>query len=398
MLLNKIKLFAGVALLTCLCSCAQVYKCTVENGEIYPGVAEHTFNNGIIEVKVASGVSGIVNGFEYLPEKFQLFEKMIYKVKRYDLLPEKISVKVTGGRELVWGVKKFVNVKMNVDNINVTDEAAVIDLSADFFQGENLYAQKRVAVQAGKAAVDVEFTITNKGRKTQNMSLWKHLTAQLTPGAMDVVLLPAAGGVKRVGKRAVLPMVDDVIYHDTNIVHKQFYTKPFLPWMGRAASGDVNDKGVLVMYAPQMLEQGALFYTWKAGVSPLHTTEMIFVPEDIASGASKKYSIRYLYFSKLRYLRNICGDYGFDLADGALVVESVSAQAARNFSLWKKSGKDLKKVGNYVLPELESGGVHKIKLPDPACAGEKSSLVIRWENGSETILPAAEMSGKTAEK
>ncbi len=371
-----------------LAGCAATYECTMSKGELAPGVPEYSLNNGLLNIKVVSGVSGIVNGMKYLPGKLELFEPMTYNEKTHDLLPSQIHVTVTGGRELVWGVKNFVNTPMKVDKVCTTAEKSSISMSTRFFQGENIEARKQVELAAGTLAVDVKFTLINRGRKPQQMSLWKHLTAQLTPGQRDIIIVPARGGVDRVAGRAVLAMEHDALYHDFEPEHQALFIAPLAPWMARCASDGVN-RGTLAASCDEMSEPNARFYTWKHPVRTLHTAEMILPPQEFAPGQSKTYHIRYFYFPHLKSLRALAGSTGFDIEPGALVIENAVPAAGAECEIY--CGNIL--LGTYRIPALPAGKPYRIKL-DEKYTGKNISLDIVMPNGKKINLPKIKESAK----
>ena len=374
------KLTSAAVVLWLFAGCAS-FECSMRQGELAPGVPEYTFNNGLLKIKVVSGVSGIVNGMEYLPGGLELFEPMKYSEKVHDLLPSQIHVTVTGGRELVWGVKSFINTPMNVQQAYATAEKSSICMSTRFFQGENIEARKTVEMRAGTLAVDVTFVITNRGRKPQQMSLWKHLTAQLTPSQRDTIIIPARGGVDRVAGRAVMPVEQDLLYHDFDPGIKAAFVAPLAPWMARCASDGVN-RGTLVMYCNEMVEKNARFYSWKHSVQKLHTAEMILPPRELAPGQSQEYKIRYFYFPHLRALRALDDGTGFDIEPGALVVENAVPRGEQQIDIYCGGGK----VGNCRIPALAAGRAYRIKLDKKYTAGNVS-LDIITKDGKKINLP-----------
>lgn len=380
------QLFSAAVLL--LAGCAASYECSMSKGELAPGVPEYTFNNGLLEIKVVSGVSGIVNSMEYLPGKLHLFEPMKYSEKTHDLLPSQVHVTVTGGRELIWGLKNFINTPMKLLDLSTTPEKNRISMSSRFFQGENIEAHKTVELAAGTLAVDVTFTITNRGRKPQQMSLWKHLSAQLTPEQRDLIILPARGGVDRVAGRAVLPMESDVVYHDFEPEHQSFFIAPLAPWVARSSSDGVN-RGTLVMTSPGMSDPQARFYTWKHSVKILHTAEMILPPQELAPGGSKKYEVRYFYFPHLKALRALDDATGFDIVPGALVIEHAVPKAAQEYKIYCRGTL----IGTYTVPALPAGKAYKIKL-DKKYTGKDVSLDIVTQNNKKINLPKIKESAK----
>ena len=384
-MLKKLAFAAFAAML--FTGCAS-FECSMRQGELAPGVPEYTFNNGLLEIKVVSGVSGIVNSMEYLPGKLKLFEPMKYHEKVHDLLPSQIHVTVTGGRELVWGVKSFINTPMDVQHAYATKEKSSIRMKTRFFQGENIEACKTVEMSAGTLAVDVTFALTNRGRKPQQMSLWKHLTAQLTPSQRDTIIIPARGGVDRVAGKAVMPVERDLLYHDFDPEHKAAFVAPLAPWMARCASDGVN-RGTLVMYCSEMVEKNARFYSWKHSVQKLHTAEMILPPRELAPGQSKEYKIRYYYFPHLRALRALDDATGFDIEPGALVVENAIPRGEQQFGIYCGG----EPVGNYRIPALAPGRAYRIEL-DEKYTGRNISLDIITKDGKKINLPIIKESVK----
>lgn len=381
------KLFAAGLCLLALTACTS-YECTMKQGRFAANVQEYTFNNGILEIKVVPGVSGIINGFEYLPEERKLFEPMKYEVKTHDLLPDAVTTSVTGGRELVWGVKNFGNAEMTVHHAHCDPEKAFIRMSTRYFQGENIEAFKEIHLQAGTLMVDVVFTIVNRDRKAKPMSLWKHLTAQITPGQRDIILIPSRGGVDRTAGRAVLPMDKDVIYHDFSMEHQTVFTAPLAPWMGRCSSDGVN-RGTLVMNCDEMLLPNALFYSWKAPARPLHTAEMILPKCELKNKESKTYRIRYFFFPHLQAIRALSGVTGIDIIPGAVVLESAAPAEARSLTLF--CGKEI--IGTYQIPAMKPGKPYQIKI-DAKYTGKSIALTGQWNNGEKFNLPEIKESVK----
>jgi len=379
------KLFFAALCAAALTGCASAPAvCTMSEGEIAPGVPEYTLNNGMIEIKVLAGVSGIVDHFRYLPEQRDLFEKMVYQVKTHDLLPTEVHAKVTGGRELIWGIKSFVNVPMEVKNVSATPEKAEITMFSRYFQGENIEAVKTVAVHSGTLAVDITVSFTNRDRKPRPTSLWKHLTAQFTPNAKDIILVPARSGVARVGRRAVMEVAENVIYHDYDSAHQSTFVAPFAPWIGRCSSDGVN-RGTLVMRADEMMGDGAFHFTWKAPAKPLHTAEMILPPLELAPGKTHTYTIRYFFFPHLRAVRALAGNFGINAAPGFLELESVSKTAPAKLTVARMDGKNTVTLGNFTVPALQAGELYQIKL-DKNIDVDNTAFVIDL-NGEKIILP-----------
>jgi len=379
------KLFFAALCAAVLTGCASAPAvCTMSEGEIAPGVPEYTLNNGMIEIKVLAGVSGIVDHFCYLPEQRNLFEKMVYQVKTHDLLPSEVHAKVTGGRELIWGIRNFVNVPMEVKSVSATPEKAAITMSSRFFQGENIEAEKTVVIESGSLAVDITVSFTNRDRKPRPTSLWKHLTAQFTPNAKDIILVPAKSGVARVGNRAVMEVEENVIYHDYDSAHQSTFIAPFAPWIGRCSSDGIN-RGTLVMYAGEMMGDGAFHFTWKAPVKPLHTAEMILPPLELAPGKTHKYTIRYCYFPHLSAVRAVDGDYGINLVPGKLELESVQTTAPAALTVYRQDGSNRVLLGKFTVPALKPGKLFQIKL-DKSIDVDNTEFVIDL-NGKEIILP-----------
>ena len=371
------------ALFATFCASAPAV-CTLNEGEIAPGVPEYTLNNGMIEIKVLAGVSGIVDHFCYLPEQRNLFEKMIYRIKTPDLLPPEIHAKVTGGRELIWGLRNFVNVPMEVKNVSATPEKAEITMSSRFFQGENIEAEKTVAIESGALAVDITIKFTNRDNKPRPTSLWKHLTAQFTPDAKDIILIPAKSGVSRVGNRAVMEVAEDVIYHDFDSSQQSIHIAPCAPWIGRCSSDGIN-RGTLVMSADEMMTPGAFHFTWKNPTAHLHTAEMILPPLELAKGKTHTYTIRYYFFPHLSAVRAIDGDYGINLVPGKLELESVKTAAPVELTVYRQDGSSRVLLGKYTVPALKPGKLFQIKLNKNIDVD--NTVFIIDLNGKEIILP-----------
>lgn len=378
--------FAGLGVL--LLNGCTAYQCSMSKGFIGPDVPEYIFSNGLIRIKVASGIAGIVSGFEYLPEKKQLFEPLIYKVEKHDLLPDSVHASVTGGRELVWGVGNFGNAKMTVHRVHVEPAKTFIEMSTRFFQGENIEARKRVEIHSGTLLVDVTFTIVNRNKKMQKMSLWKHLTARITPEKRDTILIPARGGIDRVAGKAVLEMDEDVIYHDFAPEHQAVFMAPLAPWMGRCSSDGVN-RGTLVMSCDEMLGPEAFFYSWKSPVNPLHTAEMVLPGCELPYRGSKTYRIRYYFFPHLKAIRALSGTTGIDIEPGFVVLENAVDVPARSLTLF--CGK--KAIGSYRIPALAAGEVYRIAV-DTGFTGNDISLSGQWDNKERFNLPKIKESVK----
>ena len=199
-----------------------------------------------------------------------------------------------------------------------------------------------------------------------------------------LALVPAKSGVARVGNRAVMEVEENVIYHDYDSAHQSTFIAPFAPWIGRCSSDGIN-RGTLVMYAGEMMGDGAFHFTWKAPVKPLHTAEMILPPLELAPGKTHKYTIRYCYFPHLSAVRAVDGDYGINLVPGKLELESVNTTAPAALTVYRQDGRNRVLLGKFTVPALKPGKLFQIKL-DKNIDVDNTEFVIDL-NGKEIILP-----------
>ena len=388
------KILALALALAAVCGCA--YRCEMQQGELVPEVPEYIFSNGLLEMRVVPAVAGRINGLTYLPTGLKLFEPMTYEVRKHDLLPPVIVSKVTGGRELIWGVGNFFNERMEVDKTAPGPEWAGIAMHGRYFQGENLDAVKKVTFEAGTLKVDIEFTIINRERKPKPVSLWKHLTAQLTPDKKDIILIPARSGAARVCGAAVLEVAEDSIFHDLDQAHQAAFFAPLAPWIGRCASDGVN-RGTLVMSCDEMMLPDSRFYCWKDPARKLHTAEMVIAPHNLAPNAGHVYNFSYYYFPHLRSMRALSGDTGIDLEPNAMVLETAVATPPRTLELWIKRGDEFQSLGTHSIPAMKPGEPHRIMpLFVSSMRFDHKNDVIKgkWNDGTTFLLPVIANKGK----
>ncbi|MFA6930905.1 MAG: hypothetical protein WCT05_11305 [Lentisphaeria bacterium] len=268
--------------------------------------------------------SALFSGLQYLPEKRPLINPVKTSSSTDDLLPSALETNSCGGRELLWGKKHFANVLFPVSKREATQESGHIVFSNRYLLNENLEATKKVTLLSDSLYVRICFTLTNHEKQAQTLRFWTNFIPQLSPdSSLDIVLLPACGGVRQLKERGVTFFEHDCIYEDKEFSNKEVFVAPAQPWMGRRSD---RLPGVLVMCtSPVAMGDSGFLYSYKRGPhSPTHTMEMVFAPVEIKSGASADFIVDYLFFPHLNSLSGICGKIGFDVQDQQLLLEAAA--------------------------------------------------------------------------
>lgn len=323
-------------------------ECVLSESPLAKEFGSLRLSNGIISADVIPGISTLTASFRYLPEKFEIIPGFTYTVEKEELLPDVLRCASTGGRELLWGVKFFYNVPWKVLEKKTSSGKVSVSMGNEFFMSEYLRVVKTVSMERGDSKLRVLFEISNQNRMPKEVMLWTNMIPRLGTESMDLVLIPAKGGLRRSGKVTVSHFPEDVLFEDIDPGRKEVFAAPSRPWLARRST---ERKGIFVLRTgPELLHaDGAFFYTWKrGGNSPDHTMEVVFPPVKLEKGKPHAWTLEYLYFPSLNNLSEICGDYGlFCHTDGSrlmLELESASPQREQSLRLFLTDAKGNRKV------------------------------------------------------
>lgn len=338
------------------CACV---KCEVQVSELAPGVPEYVLDNGMIAAKCVPAASGLLSGFEFLPEKRQMIDPLGYHQHKDDLLPTRAQVAQTGLRELPQGAKLNFNTPFLVRDFHGDAEHAELVMSSRYFQNEDIEAVKRISVRRGESMARICFSLILHSEKVQMSMLWLNFIAQLGKNR-DIVFLPILGGTSRIGSTGVLEFAKNGVHADHNsLEHQQLYAAPNRPWIARVSP---DRPGVLALRTGDDFLNGGYFLSWKHAVSPLHTMEMI-IPAPRAEGKTFTFNYDCLYFSGLKSIRDIAGPFGIDLEENDLIISTAAPCAAGNMKLhWVGGDGKVFESVEVSLPDLVPGKIARVSL------------------------------------
>ena len=337
------------------CACVE---CKMHVSELVPGVPEYILDNGIVTAKCVPAASGLLSGFEFLPERRQMIEPLGYDPYEDDLLPTRVQVTKTGLRELLQGTKMTFNTPFSVRDFHGDGEHAELVMSSRYFQNEDIEAVKRISIRRGESMARICFSLTPHDGRKQMPALWLNFIAQLGENR-DIVYLPVLGGANRRDSRGMLEFTKSGVYADHSLEHQQLYAAPNRSWIARVSP---DRPGVLALRTGNDFLKDGYFLSWKHGVSPLHTMEMI-LPMRRTEGETFTFNYDCLYFSGLRSIRDIAGPFGIDLEQNNLIISTAVPCAAGSLKLhWVNGDGKVSESIEVSLPNLIPGKTVKVSL------------------------------------
>ena len=313
-----------------------------------PGPPETvTLDNGLLRITVAPALNGTVCGWEYLPQKRAFIRPLKYRVEKVDLLPDRIFTSQDGFRCRLWGIKhKFIDT-MRVEQLEAgPDGGCVLTMTAPQTCGQELSLVSRMHLLAGSTVLTGSFEVTNRQKAAGTFSLWFNCVLFMS-SRPEPVLVPVRSGVERIGKLGMTPAGKDGVLTELHDGSRNMYFAALRPWVAKVAA---DRPGVAVLKVDDPAPGKMVLYTHKS--DGLHTMEILSSPEKTGVGKTLTRKFELLYFPSLSSLREVCGRYGIDVKDGALVIEAACPVPE---SVWTVNGK------KYDIPALGPGRLHRIE-------------------------------------
>ena len=334
-----------------------------------PGVPNTvTLDNGLLKLSFVPELNGSLCAWEYQPTGHSIIRPMKYHVEKVDLLPDRVSASKDGFRCRVWESNRKITDSMRVKKLTATPaEGCTLVLHSPLTGGTELDLTSELRLLPGSTLLNGKITLINRQNAAGRYSLWFNAVFAMCDKP-EPVLVPVRSKVDRIGKLGMVFAEEDGILSELHDGNRNMYFAALRPWIAKKA---VDRPGVAVLEITDSQVDKMIFYTHKSAL--LHTMEILAPSMPMAKGVRCVQEFRIFYFPSLTSLREICGNFGVDIKDGCLEIESAVPVGK---SIWSISGKD------YPVPALQPGKLHKIKLQTAPGKNLKISV-----NGKEFTLP-----------
>ncbi len=362
----------------------------LETSEV-SGAESRILSNRYLRAEIVPDVCGAVVSMQYRPTGTVLTEPFEYSVRKIDLLPDQPFANAVGSRTWLWKEKNMLCSRFTVQREVNTPDLCEVVMSARYYQGTGVVLERRIQLERNSSVLKLFLTFRNSGKNEVTVIPWENAVMQLNPERMDDVLLPARGGVGRVGEYGVQRTENDRIFADNSTVFsKEVKIAPVRGWIARR---NVGSPLILAIRTDMKnLQPDGFFYSWKMqGNSPVHTMEIIFTPFLLKPGAEKTFELDYLVFQGLADLKEICGDVGIDCrateSQINLSLSGVRPIAADTLSLvLKSSGGWEFPIGKRNVPALVPGKVEMLTFAVPVLSKGEYRIFGKFGSGKEFIL------------
>ena len=339
----------------------------------------------LMSVEIVPQVSALLGSWRHRPENRELIGNLVCSRNETELLPTMFETNGIGGRELIWKKRHFHNVPFQLLEATSAPDSARLVLFNRYLMNENVEARKEITLREGELKLSVIFTLTNRAKTTQQMSLWTNLIAHLGPdNDYDTVVLPAKGGLKTTPVHRVMRLSSDQLYIDEDLGIREVFVAPAAHWLARYSR---KRPGVLVIRTEPALLTDGVFYSYKRGpLSTTHTMEIVFPNRDFATNVPVAFPIDHLYFPHLTGISALCGDLALHWEGTQMHCESAVPQDATTMVITylDKEGRELNQA-TLQLPAMQTGKMLTLKLAPP-----QGAVVIKGTLGKGspfTILP-----------
>ena len=326
--------------------------------------------NNVLKLTAVPGTMGAIAKLRYLPGNSELFNDYKYTCTVInELLPEQKTVTFWGNRTLIWnGTVLFYQPLSNFKT--VSDKNAVqLDMSGKFIGGFPIEMTRKVTLEKDSAVIKIAVTISNFGKKEEEIRLWEHLVPNPENSLPDVSLI-SGKGVRRLGRYQDTEKSDGGLIVDTfKDANLNRFIVPGGNWI--AATGGKTPLTVFLRTDAKNLDKDGFFYTQKNAVSKLHTVEVLLKRLYLAPGKSSTVELEMGVLSHLKTLRYMTQNYGFDFEHKGNTL-LWHASALRNMPAKKIVFKLGKVQKEFTVPALVPGKSVSGKLEGSPAFGSNS--------------------------
>lgn len=262
--------------------------------------------NEFIKLEMIPDAMGRIGQITFLPNKRDMLIPFIGRKTSYDPLFSRHESNGMGLRDLFWGVRGLTS-SLNPMNIVETNPDS-ITFYTDNYGFLNASMQRAVKLPENSTVLEICSTVIRRSSDTRHSSLqpWYNLVPARS-GTAELII-PARGGVGRVGSRVFVHLEQDCLFGGEELQH--YYVAPARNWL---ATSFPDEKLILAIYVPEeLLQPNGFFYFWRGitGGNAVKTTEIILSGKE--SDEPYNFSCRIGIFPGLRSIKEICGNTAID--------------------------------------------------------------------------------------
>lgn len=269
-------------------------------------VSQCAISNELLQVTTLPGAMGGIENIKLLKNSRSLLWGARFQRILYGELIEQPVIQGNVFIELFWNMRNLSCGTYPVEVVKALPHE--LEFYAEHYGSVPLSLRRKISLEAGTAAVNIEVTVTNRADTVQKLRPW----IDIVPRSGDVQrVLPVLGNVSLTAIGGGEKMPRTGLYNPSGELHN--FLAPARSWI--AVRLEEEDVIMVIQPEAQDLKQCAIyFWNGRLEFKPAHTLEFILNETSLSVGQSHTYRYRIGVFSGLKYLRDCVGDIGVDLS------------------------------------------------------------------------------------
>ena len=174
----------------CLTACSHLSVQPKTGRTTLSGQEAVVLENQYLKLTAVPGTMGAIANLCWLPGKSEFFCDDKYSCTSInELLPEQKTVTVWGNRTLVWNGTVLFYQPLAKFAVNTSENAVSLQMSGKFIGGLPIEMTRKLTLERDSALIRISATISNFGKKQEEIRLWEHLVPNQEGSTPDVSLI-----------------------------------------------------------------------------------------------------------------------------------------------------------------------------------------------------------------